>query len=103
LSRLAWVLGSMGSHRISSTTRQSFDALRADFERVFRVFSGSATNTLSLAAAERQLAGMAAQIKALRLAVRGEIANAMAYERGRDVSGPAAKQSASDRAAEPRG
>ena len=77
----------MVSVRVSAATLQIFDALKADFDRVARVFMGSATNTASLLAAEHQLAGMAAQIQTLRLAVRGDVAAAEMRERGQKPEG----------------
>lgn len=61
---------------LSLNTRRQWTELAATFERARRVFTDGATNTAALAEADAQLTVLGAQIKAMKILARGEIAAA---------------------------
>jgi hypothetical protein len=70
----------MTLHRITNTTSCALDSLKARLGRVLTATSGVSTVS-ALAKAEAELALIASEAKALRLALRGEIAEAGRRER----------------------
>ncbi len=67
--------------RISAATSIAYDSLKAEFERVGRALASGTTTTEALAQTDARLAAMGSAIKALRVAVRGDIAGAQCRER----------------------
>ncbi len=71
----------MTALRISPATSITYDSLKAEFERVGRALASGTTTTEALAQTDTRLAAMGSAIKALRVAVRGDIAGAQRRER----------------------
>lgn len=61
---------------LSLETRRQWTKLAATFERARRVFTDGATNTAALVDVDSRLMLLSAQLKAMRVLARGEIATA---------------------------
>ncbi len=70
----------MSPVRLNPRTASQFDALYAEVLRMKPLFVGT-THTEAVIAADQRLVDIIAQAKAMRIALRGEIAAAKAYER----------------------